>query len=160
MTRIRTARIDDRLVHGQVIIKWLATGNYNRVIIVDEDTASDPVLKSVMRLIFPERIALDIFTVQDGIECLKKLPQNEHVMLLVKNLSTLNKIYLSGIRFESIIIGRIPAGADKIKLHSNVFLSKEDIENIKVFLKEIPVIIQMVPDSEPFYITQFEALLH
>lgn len=161
MTRIRMARIDDRLMHGQIIIKWLSTEKYNKVIIVDDETASDPVLESVLRFIFPKDIRLEIFSIQCGIEAIKTQKPEDNVILLAKNLLVLYKMYQKGVKFQTINIGRIPAGADKKMLQPNVYLSNEDIKIIRSFQKEeIPIIIQMVPDSEPFYITDIDQLIN
>ncbi|WHH60516.1 PTS sugar transporter subunit IIB [Petroclostridium sp. X23] len=160
MLNIRMARIDDRLMHGQILFKWLKSGECNRIIVIDDETSADPVLQSMLHFIFPKEFMLDIYSIQEGIEAIKAEESDDRVILLAKNLFVLSRIYEKGIKFEEINIGRIPIGVGRKKIYPNVFLSDADIEIIRSFqMAGLPVKIQMVPDSEPFYITDIDKII-
>ena len=48
MGEIVLARIDDRLIHGQVMTAWLQFTGGNHIVIVDDATAGDEFTKSIM----------------------------------------------------------------------------------------------------------------
>lgn len=41
MTKIVLARVDDRLIHGQVMTAWIQYTGGNHIVIVDDVTAQD-----------------------------------------------------------------------------------------------------------------------
>lgn len=150
MLNIRMIRIDERLIHGQIIIKWIEVKKADAIVIIDDEIASDPIIKGIFRMTLPQFIGLAIYGLEEGIKFLITNNSKENVILLVKDLWIVKEIYEKGVKMDEIIIGRIPSGVGKKKVYSNVFLSDEDIEIIKFFKNEgVSITIQVVPDSEP-----------
>ena len=58
MGEIVLARIDDRLIHGQVMTAWLQFTGGNHIVIVDDATAGDEFTKSIMSMAVPNGIKL------------------------------------------------------------------------------------------------------
>ena len=50
---IKMVRVDDRLIHGQIVAAWVKSLNLERVWIIDDGTANDNFLKNVMRMVAP-----------------------------------------------------------------------------------------------------------
>lgn len=150
MLNISMVRVDERLIHGQITIKWLEAKKANGVVIIDHETASDPIMKEIFRMTLPQFIGLDIFDLDEGTKFLITNTSKDVVIVLVKDLWVVKEIYEKGVKIDEVIIGRIPSGIGKKKVHPNVFLSDEDIDVLRFFKKEgVSVKIQLVPDSEP-----------
>ena len=66
MADINLVRIDFRLIHGQVVTKWVKQANANRIIIVNDMLAKDEFLASVYKMAAPSNVKVDIFTVDDA----------------------------------------------------------------------------------------------
>ena len=47
---IRLARIDDRLIHGQVATAWSKMTGINRIIVVSDEVANDQLRKFLYQL--------------------------------------------------------------------------------------------------------------
>ncbi len=47
---ITVIRIDDRLIHGQIITKWIAEARAEQILVVDEKSAADPMLRMILAL--------------------------------------------------------------------------------------------------------------
>ena len=47
MANISLIRIDSRLIHGQVITKWVKIAKANRIIIIDDELAQDDFMASI-----------------------------------------------------------------------------------------------------------------
>lgn len=66
MTKIVLARVDDRLIHGQVMTAWIQYTGGNHIVIVDDVTAQDDFTKQIMQMAVPAGIKLDIYNVQEA----------------------------------------------------------------------------------------------
>ena len=62
MKNLVLTRIDDRLIHGQVMTSWIKNKGANQVVIVDDGTANDQYMIEVLEMAIPEEIAIGIFT--------------------------------------------------------------------------------------------------
>jgi len=143
-------RVDERLVHGQIIIKWIEVKGANRIVIIDDETASDPIINKILKLTLPESIKLNICSIEEGVNFLTESDLDDNVIVLVKELRTVKEIYEKGIKVKEINIGRIPSDIGKKKVYTNVFLSDEDMDVIEFFKNEgVSMYIQIVPSSAP-----------
>ena len=61
-------RIDDRLIHGQVMTAWIRNRKADQVVIVDDGTANDEYMIEVLEMAIPEEIAIGIFTKEEGVQ--------------------------------------------------------------------------------------------
>ena len=64
-------RIDDRLIHGQVVEGWLPVLKAQRIVVVCDQAASDETTRALMELSVPQAIRLDILTVAAAPSILK-----------------------------------------------------------------------------------------
>lgn len=49
-------RIDDRLIHGQVMTSWLNYTSATKIRVVDDRSAQDPFLKTVLKNAVPKNV--------------------------------------------------------------------------------------------------------
>ena len=59
-------RVDDRLVHGQVVEGWLPTLGADLVVVVSDVSASDPVQSALMKMALPSGVGLLVLGVADA----------------------------------------------------------------------------------------------
>lgn len=60
------ARVDYRLIHGQVITKWLKQCDAKRIVIIDDKLSKDEFLGSVYKMAAPTGIKVDIISVDEA----------------------------------------------------------------------------------------------
>ena len=58
MSDIALIRIDSRLIHGQVITKWVKIAKANRIIIIDDELAQDDFMASIYTASAPKGISV------------------------------------------------------------------------------------------------------
>ncbi len=46
MLDISMVRVDERLIHGQILIKWIQAKKASRILIIDNEVSNDPVMKT------------------------------------------------------------------------------------------------------------------
>ena len=56
-------RVDDRLIHGQVVGGWLPVVQAERIVVVSDLAAADPLQTGMMRLAVPEGVSVDVLSV-------------------------------------------------------------------------------------------------
>lgn len=158
MAEIVLARIDDRLIHGQVMTAWLQYSGGNHIVIVDDETAEDSFLKSVLSMSIPIGVKLDIFNCLDGAEFLKNLNDNSKVIILAKVPETFFTLIENGVNLKQIIIGGMGANPNRSKFYKNISASDNERETFKkIIASGTTLTIQVIPDQNPINAEQFLA---
>jgi len=149
MKNLVFVRVDDRLIHGQVIAAWLrAYSNVKHILVIDDKTNSDPFMHEMFKLLVPDGISIEIRTIDEAEVILKnelKLP----TMIIVKLPLTLKLLMDKGIKFEKINIGGMGMTFGRKKLFQNVSSTPEENEIIKEMINQgVTVEIQIIPAAK------------
>ena len=146
-------RVDERLIHGQVLLKWLKKTGCERLFIVDNQVAADPVIQSVLKMSVPGNVKAEFLTVIEGRTKIRE--DTEDIFILIKELETVCRLADAGILTESVNIGRLPYMRGKKKICDNVFIGEKEGEELMRLLDQgTKIFVQMVPDSEPVSLTR------
>lgn len=148
---IKAIRVDDRLLHGQVITKWVTTYDPDAIVIADDETANNAIAKMALKVAKPEGIKLSIREVDDAINLLKNpKTQKMNIFVLVKTTDTVCRIVDSGLEVGCVNIGGIRSFDKNAKeLTGVVKVTDNDIKNIRVFLNKVKdVDIRTVPSEK------------
>lgn len=133
MSGIALFRIDERLVHGQVVTAWLGHTKAQEIIVVDDATANDSLLCSVVKMAVPSSISASILTIEKALSILPTLTEEDKVMVIVKNPQSAKKI-LEGIGtgiINEINVGNAGMAAGRSKLTDSVYLNEEAIKELE-----------------------------
>lgn len=129
---LRLVRVDDRLIHGQVVAIWLKTLGAKRIIIVDDRTANDDFLREVIELAAPAGVALEIHPVAAGAERVKEASRaDEPVFVLMRSPITALALREAGVEFDVLNVGGIGAGPDRKPLYRNISASQAELEAMR-----------------------------
>jgi mannose/fructose/N-acetylgalactosamine-specific phosphotransferase system component IIB len=146
-------RVDERLLHGQILLKWLDNLSCKEAIILNDELADDPVTRSIMRTMLPRETSLLVYGVQQGIDCLKVTSFQENILILVKEIVSLYRLVEARLPFVEANIAKLPREFEKIKLSENIYVSEEEQKMIRLMLeKGIVLFSQMVPDSKKIFL--------
>lgn len=72
MANIVLCRIDSRLIHGQVVTKWVGQSQANRIAVVSDELDADPFMKNIYLMAAPPNIKVDCFGNQSFAAARKK----------------------------------------------------------------------------------------
>ena len=85
MKNIVLIRIDDRLIHGQVVTQWIKDTNGNRILIVDDKLVNDRMMMRILKAAEPPGVKVEVMTVADAETELKQdAVPGENIVILVK----------------------------------------------------------------------------
>ncbi|WP_273826824.1 PTS system mannose/fructose/N-acetylgalactosamine-transporter subunit IIB [Providencia rettgeri] len=143
---INVARIDDRLIHGQVITTWVKNFDIEQVIIVNDKVASDSVQQSVLTMAAPPDLKVVVFGVDKFIDVLKKAEIKRRTMLLFTNSVDVNKLVENGLILEKLNVGGMRMQEGRRNLSRAVAVTPEEEQAFKSLINNnVAVEIQMVP---------------
>jgi mannose/fructose/N-acetylgalactosamine-specific phosphotransferase system component IIB len=147
---IALVRIDDRLIHGQVVEGWLRVIQAGRIVVVSDQAAGDAFQASLMRLAVPPEVELTVFSVHDAAEALARPPwKDERVMVLMPGLKEARQLAEAGWTPESINLGGLHDAPGRMSRTPSLFLDDRDIQDIRFLLsRKIPIETRVLPGDE------------
>lgn len=152
MKEVVFTRIDDRLIHGQVMTRWLQHSQASEVVISDSKAAKDLFMASIMKSSMPAKIKLSILETEETVKYLSEEQKgsSKKVFLLVKTPMELAALVKAGIRLDKVNLGGIGARKDRKLLYRNISISPEE-EQALTELQELgcDIQIQVLPDDSP-----------
>ena len=133
MKNIVLTRIDDRLIHGQVMTSWLNFTSATKIMVVDDKAAEDSFLRTVLKNAVPANVGLGIFSAEKAADRIlgKGFSPNDRVIVLVKYPATIAKMMEKGVQFDHINIGGMGVAAGREKFYKNISASPEEREILK-----------------------------
>ena len=148
MAEITLARVDDRLVHGQVMQVWTKGHGTNAAYVIDDATAADEFMKEIYESTQSTGgLAIKVFS-SDSIvdEWNKNQFGDDNVALIFKSIAYAKKAVDGGVPIKELNVGGIAIKPGTTKVIESVGLSKDDAElcealdaaGVKVYFQKIP----------------------
>lgn len=132
-------RVDDRLIHGQVVLYWSKVRQGDGIIlVVDDQLGQDNFIKSVFKDAGKKMGKnVFIFTVE---QAKKKIPEaaasDKKYYLIAKSISFLAELKRADVDFgEEVIIGNVSNRPETKKMYNNIYFSEQEIKAAE-YLKE------------------------
>ncbi|MDU5334043.1 PTS sugar transporter subunit IIB [Enterococcus sp.] len=152
---ISMIRIDDRLVHGQVAVKWSKQLGVNRIVVVSDSIAKNEIQISALKMAGPAGVKVAVLSLEKAVTILND-PRSEKLKILVVTNEPKYVLELLPKLNEKPILnmanyGRIGGSlSDKEKITETVYLSLEDKDQVKqVFDLGYDFNYQPLPDDTP-----------
>jgi PTS system mannose-specific IIB component len=121
-------RVDDRLIHGQVVAIWLKALNARRIVIVDDRTARDEFLREVITLSAPPGVPVEVLDVESGTQrVLDLVADPEPVFVLVRTPIVALHLREAGVEFPLLNVGGLGAGPTRKPLYRNISASPDEM---------------------------------
>lgn len=121
-------RVDERLIHGQVIVGWGGRLHPDRIVVVDDELAASPWEQELYSMGVPAGVEAGFASVDDALERLPAwLESDDRVLILTRTIDTMNRLARTGLlRGEEVNIGGIHHGPGRVRVLRYVFLSEEE----------------------------------
>lgn len=145
---IRLARIDDRLIHGQVATAWTKTTGIERIIVVSDEVARDPFRKVLLNEAAPPGIRTNVVSIEQLLRvCNHPLFMQQQIMLLFTNPQDVVRLVHGGMRIPSVNIGGMRFQVGKHMVTNFVSIDEQDKQSfyylhhrgIELELRKVPV---------------------
>ena len=124
------ARVDDRLIHGQIVQAWLPELDVDEVLISCAKDRADLLHHDLLRLSLPYEYEL---TIMDSHACVQYARKsNKRIFLLMSTLQEFTDLIEDGLQIKSVNIGGMHFKENAQKLAENVFLDEQDKRLLKI----------------------------
>ena len=153
---LKLIRLDERLIHGQVAIKWSRHTGVDRIIVANDAAAASTVIQQSLMMAAPATCKTAIMTVEKAIALMKNPKAADHkILILVNNPDDLLKVLTEvPVKPEMVNIGNYGRIASKINgqirdtYTKNLYLYSEEAEILKqVIMTGTDCIVQTIPDE-------------
>lgn len=150
MRNIVLARVDDRLIHGEVVSVWTPNLSVNRIIIADDGVAADKFNSRVLKALAPAGVKVNVYPVNTAAEKLKDDEiKGERIMVLAKTPITFRSLVDQGVVLKEVNLGGMGLRDERTPFIKNVSASPAEIEAIKdMRSKKVRVYYQLVPEQQ------------
>ena len=121
-------RVDERLIHGQVVIGWGSQLRSDRYVVVDDALAESDWEQELYGLGLPEGVEGEFLTIGEAARRLPTLQQDEgRAILLTRDLETMLRLGESGLLAGTAVnVGGIHHAPGRVQVRSYVYLNEDD----------------------------------
>lgn len=146
-------RIDNRLVHGQVIAAWLPYIRARILVVANNELAEDDLRREIMSLAIPSDITFLCCPVSETADTLRRIRQtspDEHVLVLFADCADARAVHLDGIPFRVLNIGNLHYGPGKEQICEHIAISQDDRTCLRYFTDHgVEIDFRCVPTATP-----------
>jgi PTS system mannose-specific IIB component len=148
---INLVRVDDRLLHGQIICTWVPHVNADSLIVASDEAAGDELVKEILSSCAHNGLKVEVITVAEAArEVLDGLFNEARAILIVGDLQDAMRLYDAGIRFTALNIGNLHHEKDGRMITPSVIMDPEDEDIMEKFESAgVEIDIRAVPASTP-----------
>ncbi|MCR0189613.1 mannose/fructose/sorbose PTS transporter subunit IIA [[Clostridium] innocuum] len=143
------ARIDSRLLHGQVATAWTKTVKPTRIIVVSDGVAKDELRKNLIEQAAPPGVKANVVPVDKMIQVAKD-PRfgNTKAMLLFETPQDALRAIEGGVDVKELNIGSMAHSVGKIAVSKVLSLGGDDVKTFeKLKAKGIQFDVRKVPND-------------
>lgn len=155
------ARVDDRLIHGQVVVGWARFLEADCLVVANDTAAADPMQRSLLPLAVPPHIEVGIYHVAEAaLQLASGRYDHKRVILLFATLADALGFVRAGGLLERLNIGGVRFAPGKIQVKVAVALGSDDLAAARqLHERGIELTMRMVPgEPEEPLIPALEAL--
>ncbi|MBM4409018.1 MAG: PTS sugar transporter subunit IIB [Chloroflexi bacterium] len=125
---LKLVRVDDRLIHGQVVAVWLRAVGAHRIVIVDDRTAQDEFLRDLVVLAAPQGVQVEVHSVADGAARVMDLADtSEDVFVLLRSPVIALGLRRAGVPFDVLNVGGMGSGPGRRSLYKNISANEDEL---------------------------------
>jgi mannose/fructose/N-acetylgalactosamine-specific phosphotransferase system component IIB len=146
---VKLARIDDRLIHGQVILGWVPTLKPDRILVANDRVAgSDWERKFYSSCVPPEVNVSFAGVAETARQIAANLFQSEALIVLVESARDALVLLSSGIEIKEVNVGGLHYREGSVELLPFVFLTHDERAALRELVKRgVTLSAQDVPSN-------------
>ena len=144
-------RVDNRLVHGQILEAWVPFVSASRIVLVNEEVAGDLFRETVIRMAVPQQIEMHIYGIEEfsrGLAYKKYL--EERSIILFGSIDDLLSAYRLGFGFKTLNIGNVHTNNGVYHPTPSISLSEDNVKGlISLADSGVKIELRCVPRDRP-----------
>lgn len=153
MPTIEMARVDNRLIHGQISVRWCSKLEINTIIVVNDAVAQNKVQQGLLDMAVPDEYHTRYYTLQQAIDRLPNLSSDKKMLLIFENIQDLRSLVAAGVKIPYINIGNLDMSPGKCHIAASTSLSQEEMDWLNSQAQAgTKVEVRRIPSEEATYV--------
>lgn len=146
---ISLVRVDNRLIHGQVVEAWLPFLKVSRVVVADDEASASPLIRAAMGLAVSGSVQVLIEPMAElDLGALSADPVK--TLLLVREVGGVLEARDRGLEVRRVNLGNVHFATGRKQVSPSVFLSQEELNRLKMLAENgVEVEARGVPSDRP-----------
>lgn len=132
--KINHMRMDDRLIHGQIVTAWIKEAQADTILLADDKAAGDPTQQMILKFAVPAGIKLLIVPMGEAYRIICDDTKRGSALLIVRNPQTAYELFEMGFRIDAINVGNISnsrSRTGRTRLLSNIYVEQNDVDYLR-----------------------------
>ena len=139
MAEIKMTRVDFRLVHGQIVVKWCKACDVDKIVVIDDVVASDDFMSQIYASAAPAGVVV------------KSYSQEKAKRLWFKDIDTCYAMIKGGMELKSVQLGGVPQMGDRRAVKRAVFLGEKEMQQLKeLHDMGVEITAQLIPEDSKY----------
>lgn len=144
-------RIDNRLVHGQILEAWVPFVGASHIVVVNDEIVEDPFRETVIRMAVPQQIKTHIHGIDEfSQKRIYKKYLEEKSIILFEGIDDILNACRRGFTFSSLNIGNVYANNGIYHPTPSISLNEENVNGLLWLVQEgVKIELRCVPRDRP-----------
>lgn len=145
------ARVDFRLIHGQVGNLWANARQVSRFMVVDDDVATDDTQKQVLRMATPATCKLSVLPVDKAAANIVAGKYDaQRLFIVAKKPEVYARLVKAGVKIDELILGNMTTMNSVKKYGLNLNCDQGDLDAFAELEKlGVKMVVQLTPQNNP-----------
>ena len=123
-------RIDNRLIHGQVVVSWIRAEKADLLMVANDVIAGDDFQRSILLAVAPPSTRESVLSIADALAYIASPEHStERVFLLVKTPADALRLVRGGLPIQTVNVGNMAFVVGAKRVSNTVFVTPEDVVN-------------------------------
>lgn len=146
-------RIDDRLIHGQVVVGWASHLNPDYIILIDDDIAADEMDSELYLMGVPPEYEGRCLSIQEGADFINSISADTKFIIVVRSPEVAFKLYKTEFHYQQLNIGGMHSNAGKDEFNRYIYTDSSDLDYLNsLYQCGVQIEIQDLPTEKKYSI--------
>jgi PTS system mannose-specific IIB component/fructoselysine and glucoselysine-specific PTS system IIB component len=144
-------RIDDRLIHGQVVVGWGQPLDIGFIVLVDDEVATSDWEQELYRMGVPPEMEVFFTSVEEASQCLARFQSDPRPgIVLTGDIDTMTRLVLAAGSIRAVNLGGIHHRAGRTQRLRYIFLAPDEERALRDLAgRGVTITAQDVPSARP-----------
>jgi PTS system mannose-specific IIB component len=156
---IALVRVDNRLVHGQILEAWAPSLGARRILVADDEAARTPLARAAMTLALPPDLPADVVPL-DAVEWARVAAAPEPVLVLVREVEGLRRAAAGGLTpalSPRLNVGNVHFAPGRQPVTASAYLAPDEVEALRALAAAgFAIELRAVPSESPLGLDEVE----
>jgi PTS system mannose-specific IIB component len=150
-------RVDNRLVHGQVLEAWLPAIDAQAILVADDEAARNALVRSAMALAIPPRVGFQVLRVGEAAELLRpggRGAPSPRTLLLLRDVRDAVVLAAAGVALPRLNLGNVHFASGRRQVAGSIYLDAGELASLETLAATgTEVEARAVPGEPPIPLT-------